>query len=84
MGGQGESLVNSTVQGRSWNSLPIYDDNISGFQYSKHETKLKHCYEIIPETAVCKLYFDLEFYKPTNQGANANQMVADLIKVIFF
>uniref|UniRef100_A0A8C7E242 DNA-directed primase/polymerase protein n=1 Tax=Naja naja TaxID=35670 RepID=A0A8C7E242_NAJNA len=52
------------------------------FYYRKHETKLKHCYEIIPETAVCKLYFDLEFYKPTNQGANANQMVADLIKFI--
>uniref|UniRef100_A0A2D4L942 DNA-directed primase/polymerase protein n=1 Tax=Micrurus paraensis TaxID=1970185 RepID=A0A2D4L942_9SAUR len=53
------------------------------FYYCKHETKLKHCYEIIPETAVCKLYFDLEFYKPTNQGAIANQMVADLIKVTF-
>ncbi|KAK9398956.1 DNA-directed primase/polymerase protein [Crotalus adamanteus] len=52
------------------------------FYYSKHETKLKHCYEVIPETAVCKLYFDLEFYKPTNQEANANQMVADLIKFI--
>ncbi|XP_063165752.1 DNA-directed primase/polymerase protein [Candoia aspera] len=52
------------------------------FYYSKHETKLKHCYEVIPETAVCKLYFDLEFYKPTNQGANAKQMVADLIKFI--
>ncbi|KAM6441242.1 DNA-directed primase/polymerase protein isoform 1-T2 [Liasis olivaceus] len=50
------------------------------FYYSKHETKLKHCYEVIPETAVCKLYFDLEFYKPTNQGANAKQMVSDLIK----
>ncbi|XP_061439828.1 DNA-directed primase/polymerase protein isoform X4 [Rhineura floridana] len=51
------------------------------FYYSKHcETSLMHCYEVIPEEAVCKLYFDLEFYIPANQGADGNQMVADLIE----
>nr|XP_020658324.1 DNA-directed primase/polymerase protein isoform X1 [Pogona vitticeps]XP_020658333.1 DNA-directed primase/polymerase protein isoform X1 [Pogona vitticeps]XP_020658343.1 DNA-directed primase/polymerase protein isoform X1 [Pogona vitticeps] len=47
-----------------------------------HETSLMHCYEVIPETAVCKLYFDLEFYIPTNEGANGKQMVADLIEFV--
>ncbi|KAH0616133.1 hypothetical protein JD844_027025 [Phrynosoma platyrhinos] len=53
------------------------------FYYSKHrETSLMHSYEVIPETAVCKLYFDLEFYKPANQGADGKQMVADLIEFV--
>ncbi|XP_061439823.1 DNA-directed primase/polymerase protein isoform X2 [Rhineura floridana] len=53
------------------------------FYYSKHcETSLMHCYEVIPEEAVCKLYFDLEFYIPANQGADGNQMVADLIEFV--
>ncbi|XP_042323799.1 DNA-directed primase/polymerase protein isoform X2 [Sceloporus undulatus] len=53
------------------------------FYYSKHrETSLMHSYEVIPETAVCKLYFDLEFYKPTNQGADGKQMVADLMEFV--
>ena len=40
-----------------------------------------HCYEVIPEKAACKLYFDLEFYKPTNPGADGKSMVAKLIEV---
>ncbi|XP_060634625.2 DNA-directed primase/polymerase protein isoform X3 [Anolis sagrei] len=53
------------------------------FYYSKHrETSLMHCYEVIPETAVCKLYFDLEFYKPANKGADGKQMVAGLIEFV--
>lgn len=41
-----------------------------------------HSYEVIPENAVCKLYFDLEFCIPANPGADGKQMVADLIEVI--
>nr|XP_060634627.1 DNA-directed primase/polymerase protein isoform X3 [Anolis sagrei ordinatus] len=53
------------------------------FYYSKHrETSLMHCYEVIPETAVCKLYFDLEFYKPANKSADGKQMVAGLIEFV--
>ncbi|KAJ7326771.1 hypothetical protein JRQ81_016530 [Phrynocephalus forsythii] len=53
------------------------------FYYRKHhETSLMHCYEVIQQTAVCKLYFDLEFYIPTNPGADGKQMVADLIEFV--
>lgn len=40
-----------------------------------------HCYEVIPEGTVCKLYFDLEFYKPANKGADGKVMVSRLIRV---
>lgn len=40
-----------------------------------------HCYEVIPEGAVCKLYFDLEFHKPSNKGADGKEMVSSLIQV---
>ena len=40
-----------------------------------------HCYEVIPENAVCKLYFDLEFNKLANPGADGRKMVALLIEV---
>lgn len=40
-----------------------------------------HCYEVIPEGAVCKMYFDLEFHKPSNRGSDGRSMVALLIQV---
>lgn len=40
-----------------------------------------HCYEVIPEGAVCKLYFDLEFHKPSNKGSDGKTMVSLLIQV---
>lgn len=46
-----------------------------------YKTSLMHCYEVIPEQDACKLYFDLEFYKPANPGANGKSMVAKLIEV---
>ncbi|XP_048364955.1 DNA-directed primase/polymerase protein [Sphaerodactylus townsendi] len=53
------------------------------FYYNKHyETSLMHCYEVIPENAVCKLYFDLEFYIPANPGVDGQQMVAALIEFV--
>lgn len=39
-------------------------------------------YEIIPEGAACKLYFDLEFQKEFNPELDGVTMVTDLIKVI--
>lgn len=42
---------------------------------------LMHCYEVIPEGTVCKLYFDLEFHKPSNKEANGKTMVSRLIQV---
>ncbi|XP_077671660.1 DNA-directed primase/polymerase protein isoform X2 [Eretmochelys imbricata] len=47
----------------------------------EQKTSLMHCYEVIPEKAVCKLYFDLEFYKPVNPGADGKQMIAKLIEL---
>lgn len=38
-------------------------------------------YEIIPEGAACKLYFDLEFRRDLNPDADGGAMVQTLIKV---
>lgn len=45
------------------------------------KTSLMHCYEVIPEKDPCKLYFDLEFYKPANPDADGKSMVRKLIEV---
>jgi len=42
-----------------------------------------HCYEVILEGAVCKLYFDLEFHKGTNTHLDGKIMVAKLIQVCY-
>ncbi|XP_064367102.1 DNA-directed primase/polymerase protein isoform X3 [Dromaius novaehollandiae] len=53
------------------------------FYYTKgYKTSLMHCYEVIPEKDACKLYFDLEFYKPANPGADGKSMVAKLIELV--
>ncbi|XP_036953850.1 DNA-directed primase/polymerase protein isoform X3 [Acanthopagrus latus] len=41
-----------------------------------------HCYEVIPEGTVCKLYFDLEFHKPSNKEADGQAMVSSLIQYV--
>ncbi|XP_069872502.1 DNA-directed primase/polymerase protein isoform X1 [Dipodomys merriami] len=48
--------------------------------YYKLRKNLLHCYEVIPENAVCKLYFDLEFNKSANPGTDGKKMVALLIE----
>uniref|UniRef100_A0ABI7WZY8 DNA-directed primase/polymerase protein n=1 Tax=Felis catus TaxID=9685 RepID=A0ABI7WZY8_FELCA len=48
--------------------------------YYKSRKNLLHCYEVIPENAVCKLYFDLEFNKHANPEADGKKMVALLIE----
>ncbi|XP_043969915.1 DNA-directed primase/polymerase protein [Gambusia affinis] len=50
--------------------------------YRVYPQSLMHCYEVIPEGAVCKLYFDLEFHKPSNGGSDGNSMVSLLIKYV--
>ncbi|XP_066516731.1 DNA-directed primase/polymerase protein [Hoplias malabaricus] len=50
--------------------------------YSSHRQSLMHCYEVIPEGAVCKLYFDLEFHKPCNAHLDGKEMVALLIQYV--
>ncbi|XP_068445089.1 DNA-directed primase/polymerase protein [Clinocottus analis] len=50
--------------------------------YRTYTQSLMHCYEVIPEGAVCKLYFDLEFHKPSNNGADGTTMVSLLIQYV--
>ncbi|XP_023274216.1 DNA-directed primase/polymerase protein [Seriola lalandi dorsalis] len=50
--------------------------------YRTYTQSLMHCYEVIPEGAVCKLYFDLEFHKPSNKGADGKTMVSSLIQYV--
>lgn len=50
--------------------------------YYKSRKTLLHCYEVIPENAVCKLYFDLEFNKSANPQADGKKMVALLIEYV--
>ncbi|KAI3353145.1 hypothetical protein L3Q82_019701, partial [Scortum barcoo] len=50
--------------------------------YRTYTQSLMHCYEVIPEGAVCKLYFDLEFHKPSNKGCDGKTMVSSLIQYV--
>lgn len=50
--------------------------------YSTHRQSLMHCYEVILEGAVCKLYFDLEFHKASNKNLDGKMMVAKLIQYV--
>ncbi|KAL5018000.1 hypothetical protein ScPMuIL_003722 [Solemya velum] len=50
--------------------------------YSQLESAQKHHYEVIPEGAVCKLYFDLEFLKDMNVAKNGSKMVELFIQYI--
>lgn len=52
------------------------------FYYRNYRKSLMHCYEVIPEGAVCHLYFDLEFVKQTNPERDGKQMVATLIQYV--
>ncbi|KAG7458644.1 hypothetical protein MATL_G00222740 [Megalops atlanticus] len=50
--------------------------------YKTYRQSLMHCYEVIPEGAVCKLYFDLEFHKPSNKSLDGRKMVALFIQYV--
>ncbi|XP_021365336.1 DNA-directed primase/polymerase protein-like [Mizuhopecten yessoensis] len=52
--------------------------------YSQLKKSLRHHYEVIPESAVCKLYFDLEFIKEHNPDRDGDCMVDVFIKYISF
>lgn len=50
--------------------------------YRTYPQSLMHCYEVIPEGAVCKLYFDLEFHKPSNVNKEGKSIVSQLIQFV--
>ncbi|XP_069796076.1 DNA-directed primase/polymerase protein isoform X2 [Narcine bancroftii] len=49
---------------------------------TNYRKSLMHCYEVIPEAAVCHLYFDLEFMKQTNPELDGKEMVSKLIQYV--
>ncbi|KAK2180792.1 hypothetical protein NP493_426g05025 [Ridgeia piscesae] len=50
--------------------------------YSQLKTGQRHHYEIIPDGAVCHLYFDLEFYRLSNPSRNGSHMTQVLIRYV--
>lgn len=54
------------------------------FYDSKRRCQDRCSYEIILEHAVCKLYFDLEFYREHNPHHDGHRMVESFIKIISF
>ncbi|KAM6400860.1 DNA-directed primase/polymerase protein [Pluvialis apricaria] len=75
------ALEKRTQNGRRFYLVTTYKE--LWFYYIKgYKTSLMHCYEVIPEKDACKLYFDLEFYKPANPGADGKSMVAKLIELV--
>ncbi|KAM6136160.1 DNA-directed primase/polymerase protein isoform 2-T3 [Phoenicopterus ruber ruber] len=75
------ALERTTQSGKRFYLVTTYKE--LWFYYTKgYKTSLMHCYELIPEKDACKLYFDLEFYKPANPGADGKTMVAKLIELV--
>ncbi|PNF25482.1 hypothetical protein B7P43_G05931 [Cryptotermes secundus] len=54
------------------------------FYDSRRSCQDRCSYEIILEHAVCKLYFDLEFYREHNPHHDGHRMVESFIKIISF
>ncbi|XP_074678841.1 DNA-directed primase/polymerase protein isoform X1 [Strix aluco] len=75
------ALEKNTRSGQRFYLVTTYKE--LWFYYTKdYKTSLMHCYEVIPEKDACKLYFDLEFYKPANPDADGKSMVAKLIELV--
>ncbi|NXD70187.1 PRIPO protein, partial [Eolophus roseicapillus] len=75
------ALEKNTQSGQRFYLVTSYEE--LWFYYTKgYKTSLMHCYEVIPEKDPCKLYFDLEFYKPANPDADGESMVAKLIELV--
>ncbi|NXT10889.1 PRIPO protein, partial [Prunella fulvescens] len=75
------ALEKSTQSGQRFYLVTTYEE--LWFYYTQGcKTSLMHCYEVIPEKDACKLYFDLEFYKPANPDADGKRMVMKLIELV--
>ncbi|NXC53379.1 PRIPO protein, partial [Aleadryas rufinucha] len=75
------ALEKNTQNGQRFYLVTTYKE--LWFYYTKgYKTSLMHCYEVIPEKDACKLYFDLEFYKPANPGADGKSMLMKLIELV--
>ncbi|NXR92838.1 PRIPO protein, partial [Hypocryptadius cinnamomeus] len=75
------ALEKNTRSGQRFYLVTTYEE--LWFYYTQGcKTSLMHCYEVIPEKDACKLYFDLEFYKPANPDADGKSMVMKLIELV--
>ncbi|XP_071288291.1 DNA-directed primase/polymerase protein isoform X1 [Agelaius tricolor] len=75
------ALEKNTQSGQRFYLVTTYKE--LWFYYTQGcKTSLMHCYEVIPEKDACKLYFDLEFYKPANPDADGKSMVMKLIELV--
>ncbi|XP_014114826.1 PREDICTED: DNA-directed primase/polymerase protein isoform X1 [Pseudopodoces humilis] len=75
------ALEKNTQNGQRFYLVTTYKE--LWFYYTKGcKTSLMHCYEVIPAKDACKLYFDLEFYKPANPDADGKSMVKKLIELV--
>ncbi|CAL8328794.1 unnamed protein product [Merluccius merluccius] len=70
----------TAAQGQRIYLVTSYSELWHYYRTFKHS--LMHCYEVIPEGAVCKLYFDLEFHRPSNPGLDGTALVAFLIQYV--
>ncbi|XP_069123432.1 DNA-directed primase/polymerase protein-like [Argopecten irradians] len=52
--------------------------------YNQLKDSCRHHYEVIPQNAVCKLYFDLEFLKEHNADKDGDHMVEVFIKYVCY
>uniref|UniRef100_F6WJQ1 DNA-directed primase/polymerase protein n=1 Tax=Ornithorhynchus anatinus TaxID=9258 RepID=F6WJQ1_ORNAN len=74
------ALEDSVGDGHRIYLVTTYSELWHYYKARKNKKFLMHCYEVIPENTVCKLYFDLEFDKAANPGADGPKMVAQLIE----
>ncbi|XP_035413746.1 DNA-directed primase/polymerase protein [Cygnus atratus] len=75
------ALEKNTRNGQRFYLVTTYKE-LWFYYIQGRKTSLMHCYEVIPEKDACKLYFDLEFYKAANPGADGESMVAKLIELV--
>ncbi|NXH61641.1 PRIPO protein, partial [Rhabdornis inornatus] len=75
------ALEKNTQSGQRFYLVTTYKE--LWFYYTQgYKSSLMHCYEVIPEKDACKLYFDLEYYKPANPDADGKSMVMKLIELV--
>ncbi|KAM7053248.1 DNA-directed primase/polymerase protein isoform 4-T7 [Acridotheres tristis] len=75
------ALEKNTQSGQRFYLVTTYKE--LWFYYTQgYKSSLMHCYEVIPEKYACKLYFDLEYYKPANPDADGKSMVMKLIELV--
>lgn len=53
-------------------------------RYNKMPMQKRNFYEVIQEGSLCRLYFDLEFYKEENPGLQGTEILQEFIHLVCF